>query len=292
MGAKAEKSGSAAIRIDKALTEMGMLTRSEAKKAAAKGRIGIKRGGSGEIIIEKHSDAKFTPGADLLFLDGEEVAYEPLQYYILNKPAGLLTATTDRSMATVMDCLPQERRRDLSPVGRLDRDTEGFLLITNDGALAHRLLAPKAAVPKVYEAYVTGTVTEADVAAFAAGLDIGDDKPTAPAVLEKPGAAKTYDQDRKPGDSGTSVADRKPGDGETPFPDRFAGVPAVTHVNITITEGRYHEIKRMFGAVGREVLYLRRLSMGPLKLPPDLPTGACRRLTSEEIIFLKGGKPC
>ena len=166
---------------------------------------------------------------------------------MLHKPAGVVSATTDKKEKTVLDLLTVQKRKDLFPVGRLDKDTEGLLLITNDGALAHRLLAPGKHVDKVYFARVEGTVTEADVFAFSQGLDIGDPELTLPAEL------------------------------------KIQSSDTVSEILLTIQEGRFHQVKRMFEAVGKKVIYLKRLSMGTLCLDEDLPKGAFRALTEQEI---------
>ncbi len=235
------------MRVDKTLSQLQIATRSESKKLFAAGRVKI----NDEII--KNGSVKFNPERDLLSVDGEAVVYREFQYFMLNKPAGCITATEDKKERTVMDFLPRERHRNLSPVGRLDKDTEGLLLITDDGALNHELLAPGKHVEKEYFARVSGKVTEEVTKRFAEGLEIGEKRPTAPAGLELRGT-----------------------DGET-----------VSEVLVTITEGKFHQIKRMFHAVGMEVLYLKRVRMGSLILDEDLEPGAYRLLTEEEINKLK-----
>ena len=169
---------------------------------------------------------------------------------MLHKPAGVISASEDPKQKTVIDLLNERKRKDLFPVGRLDKDTEGLLLITNDGDLAHRLLHPKKHVDKTYLAKIRGEATQEMVEAFAQGLDIGDDKPTLPAKME------------------------------------ILSVGEESQVTITIREGRFHQIKRMVEAVGSEVLYLKRLSMGPLTLDEDLPLGQYRPLTEGEKLAL------
>ncbi|MDU7709184.1 MAG: 16S rRNA pseudouridine(516) synthase, partial [Clostridium sp.] len=164
-----------------------------------------------------------------------------------NKPAGVISATEDPRQRTVIDLITSRQRDDLFPVGRLDKDTEGLLLITNDGALAHRLLSPKKHVDKVYYARIQGVVTAADAEAFAVGLDIGDEKRTLPAKLD------------------------------------ILESGEISKIRVTIREGRFHQVKRMFQAVGKEVIYLKRLQMGSLKLDENLETGAYRELTKEEL---------
>lgn len=166
---------------------------------------------------------------------------------MLHKPAGVISATKDDRDKTVLDLITDKKRNDLFPVGRLDKDTEGLLLITNDGELAHRLLSPKKHVDKVYYAKVQGKVDESDVKAFADGVDIGDDTPVKNADL------------------------------------RILKSGEESEIELTITEGRFHQVKRMFHAVGKEVIYLKRLSMGSLALDKTLTKGEYRSLTEEEI---------
>lgn len=181
---------------------------------------------------------------DEVSMDGVSVEYEEYVYYMLNKPAGVISATEDARERTVLDLISERQRKGLFPVGRLDRDTEGLLLITNDGGLAHRLLSPRHHVDKVYYARLDGPVGEAEKALFAQGLKVDETLTALPAELEI--------------------------------------LEPATEVRVTIREGKFHQVKRMFEAVGREVLYLKRLSMGPLALDESLPQGAYRRLTAEE----------
>ena len=174
----------------------------------------------------------------------------PIQYFLLNKPAGCVTATKDNLSDTVMSFLPDNAREDLFPVGRLDKDTEGLLLITNDGQLAHELLSPKKHVDKTYFAVIGGKVKEEHIQQFQEGLDIGDDTLTMPAKL------------------------------------KIIKSDAVSEIELTIHEGRFHQVKRMFEAVGTKVTYLKRISMGPLSLG-TLQPGEVRRLTEEEIEILR-----
>ena len=190
------------------------------------------------------ADMKVDPQTAVILLDGEPPGYEKFTYVMLHKPAGVLTATEDRRQETVLDLLPPElRRRALSPVGRLDKDTEGLLLLTNDGQLAHRLLSPKSHVDKVYYARVDGALEPGDIAAFAAGMTLGDGLECLPAGLE---------------------------------------ILSPTEALVTLREGKFHQVKRMLAARGKPVLYLKRLSMGRLRLDPALAPGAWRMLTEEE----------
>lgn len=172
------------------------------------------------------------------------------QYYMLNKPRGLLTARRDARCETVMRCFPEALQQTLHPVGRLDKDTEGLLLITNDGQLSHRLLSPRKHVDKTYYAQVAGRVTKEDAEAFREGVNIGTEEKeewTRPGVLE------------------------------------ILKSEEVSEIRLTIQEGKYHQVKRMFQAVGKEVLYLRRESMGSLKLDETLKPGEYRPLTKKEL---------
>ena len=225
------------MRLDKYLSEMGAGTRSELKKAVRAGRVTVNGVKVKEAAMHVEKD-------DVICMDGERVAYEQFVYYLMNKPAGVISATEDARDRTVLDLLGEQRRKGLFPVGRLDRDTEGLLLITNDGELAHRLLSPRNHVDKVYFARLDAPVGETECRLFAEGLKVDETLTAMPAGLEilEPG----------------------------------------NEVKVTIREGKFHQIKRMFAAVGREVLYLKRLSMGPLALDGSLPPGAYRRLTEEE----------
>ncbi len=228
------------LRLDKFLADMGKGTRSELKRELKKGLVTV----NGKT--EKSPERKIDPETDQVAYRGEPVCYEKFFYYMLNKPPGFVSATEDRRERTVMELMKGASGKGLFPVGRLDKDTEGLLLITNDGELAHRLLHPGRHVDKVYMAELAGPVTEEMIRLFAEGLDIGDDKPALPArlvVLENGPRART---------------------------------------EITICEGRYHQVKRMAEAVGSRVLSLKRLSMGPLKLDENLPAGHYRPLTQEE----------
>lgn len=229
------------MRLDKYLAEMGVGTRSELKKAVRAGLVQI------DGVTAKKPEEKVSPETQTITYQGKEIGYAAFEYYMLNKPAGVVSATEDRFDKTVIDLIETKKRRDLFPVGRLDKDTEGLLLITNDGDLAHRLLSPKKHVDKTYFARVHGKVTEEDAEVFAAGVDIGEEKPTLPAVLN------------------ILVSDE------------------ISEIELTIREGKFHQVKRMFEAVGKEVIYLKRLSMGTLALDETLAPGAYRELTKEEL---------
>lgn len=227
---------------------MSVASRSTIKDMAKKGRITV----NGEVV--KASDVKIDENIDVVAVDGQVIAFSDTEYFMLNKPAGVITATLDKKAKTVLDLIDERTRNDLFPVGRLDKDTEGLLLITNDGNLAHRLLAPKKHVDKVYYADIDGIVTDEHVRRFAEGLTLLDGTPV------MPGELAVLDTDT---DAGTS------------------------RIQLTIHEGKFHQVKRMFEAVGCSVTYLKRLSMGPLALDEKLAPGEYRRLTDEEINMLK-----
>lgn len=232
------------MRLDKVLSDMQVGTRSEVKKYIKAGFVAVNGG-----IVK--TPVKVVPGEDAIAFRGKEICYRPYEYYMFYKPEGCVTARKDNLHKSVLDFI-DEGPKDLSPVGRLDLDTTGLLLITNDGKLNHELLSPKKHVKKLYEAKVNGRVTPEDIRRFSEGLDIGDDTPTKPAAL-------------------TVLTE-----GEEPT------------VRIVLTEGRYHQVKRMFQAVGKEVLTLKRLAMGNLILDEALQPGEYRRLTDEEVEGLKG----
>lgn len=232
------------MRLDKFLCETGNGTRSEVKTLIKKGMVSV----NGETV--KKPEMKIQEASDIVCLQGQKIVYEAVQYFLLNKPAGCVSATKDRISETVMSFLPENRREDLFPVGRLDKDTEGLLLITNDGQLAHELLSPKKHVDKTYYAKIDGKVTEEHRQMFLEGLEIGDDSPTLPAQLK---ILSSGDQ---------------------------------SEIELTIQEGRFHQVKRMFEAVGTKVTYLKRISMGTLTLG-DLEPGSVRTLTEDEIAMLK-----
>lgn len=233
------------MRLDKFLCDTAGLTRTEAKNAVKKGQIAV----NGQV--QKAADFKVKETTDTVTFQGRPLSYAAFHYYILHKPAGVITATEDKKESTVMDILREEKVKNLFPVGRLDKDTEGLLLITDDGELAHNLLSPKKHVDKEYLVKVRDSISEEDCRKLSEGVDIGDEKPTAPAKVER-------------------VAEKE--------------------ILLTIREGRFHQVKRMLQAVGNEVLYLKRLSMGSLRLPKDLEKGAYRPLSEEEIYKIKGDK--
>lgn len=238
------------LRLDKYLADMGLGTRSEVKGMIRSGRILV----NGQRA--RSADIKIDPDEDEVMCDQMPVTYVHYEYYMLNKPAGVISATEDRREKTVVDLIDANQRKDLFPVGRLDKDTEGLLLITNDGQLAHQLLAPKKHVAKVYYAKVAGTVTEEDADIFANGVVIDETLTALPAKLD---ILSVTDKDCSP----------------------------VSEIKIEIYEGKFHQVKRMFEAVGKKVIYLKRLSMGPLCLDETLACGQYRKLSEDEIQMLK-----
>lgn len=229
------------LRLDKYLADMGIGTRTEVKKYIRQGKVKV------DGIVVKTPEKKVdVQSQEVLYMD-QPIGYEDFEYFMLNKPAGFVSATTDEKDKTVIELITDRKRKDLFPVGRLDKDTEGLLLITNDGELAHRLLTPKKHVDKTYYAKIKGIVTDEDVKAFKEGVSIGQDEMTMPADLE------------------ILISDE------------------ISEIKLTIQEGKFHQVKRMFLAVGKEVTYLKRLSMGPLVLDENLALGAYRPLTKEEL---------
>ena len=236
------------VRLDKFLADAGVGTRSEVKKYVQKGRITV----NGKSVSK--SDVKVDPEQDQVTFDGKTITTGPeFVYYLLHKPAGYVTATEDSREKTVMSLI-HEKRKGLFPVGRLDKDTEGLLLITDDGPLGHRLLSPKKHVWKTYYARVDGILCEGAVELVKEGLDIGDEKKTLPAELE----ILSQDQNQQ-----------------------------TCEIRLKIHEGRFHQVKRMTEALGGKVTYLKRLSMGSLTLDENLAPGTYRPLTMEEIQSLK-----
>ncbi len=234
------------IRLDKYLADMGVGTRTEVKRLIRQGKITVNG------ITEKSADTKLEERNALVALEGRAISYAQYEYYMLNKPAGVVSARSDKREKTVLDLMESGKRKDLSPVGRLDKDTVGLLLLTNDGALAHRLLSPKKHVDKTYYARVKGFVTEDTVMQFGEGLDIGEGQEewTMPASL------------------------------------RIIRQGDISEIRLTLQEGKYHQVKRMFQAVGMEVLYLKRETFGVLTLDSSLAEGEYRRLTNEEMELL------
>lgn len=236
------------MRLDKYLADMDLGSRKEVKTFIKKGLVSV----NGEVV--KSDKFQVKEMIDEVLFDGELITYQKDFYYLLNKPAGVISATIDDYDETVLDLFDDEAyREDLFPVGRLDKDTEGLLVITNDGALAHRLLSPKRHVEKEYYAEVAGIMTEADVQQFTEGI---------------------------------------PMDGEMCLPAKLM-IDSVDEVNETsvirliLHEGKFHQVKRMVQFVGKEVIYLKRIRMGNLSLDESLSLGEYRVLTAEELQLLE-----
>lgn len=233
-------------RIDKILSNLGYGSRSEIKKYCKQGSVVV----NGSEVSNPGTQVD-TENDEILF-NGEEVIYREYIYLMMNKPAGYISATTDKYDPTVLDLI------DLSylafepfPVGRLDKDTEGLLVLTNDGKLSHRVLSPKKHVPKTYYAKIDGVVTEEDVEVFLEGVVLDDGYKTMPSQLN---ILKSDDE---------------------------------SEIELTIHEGKFHQVKRMFESVGKKVVYLKRLSMGNLKLDKSLELGEYRELTDEEVKLIE-----
>ena len=227
------------MRLDRLLSELGAASRSELRQIIRRGRVSV----DGVVVTEP--ERRVDPEGSEIRLDGELLTYRRFRYFLMDKPAGVLSVTEDRKQKTVLDMLPPELKRlDLFPVGRLDKDTSGLLILTNDGDFAHRVISPKSGVEKRYRAEVEGVPDEADVKAFAEGLTLGDGTKCLPARLEITGANICY---------------------------------------VTVVEGKYHQVKRMLASRGKPVLSLRRLSVGALELGEALGPGGFRELEKNDL---------
>ncbi len=232
-------------RLDKTLANLGYGSRKEIKLMIKNGLITV------DGVRAKDSGMQIDPGKQDICIKGEKIAYRGLVYLMLNKPAGVISATEDKKMGTVIDLIPKAYQSfNIFPVGRLDKDTEGLLLITNDGQLAHDLLSPRKHVSKKYYAIVDGIVTEDDVKKFSQGIILEDGYVALPAELN------------------------------------ILKCNELSEIELVIYEGKFHQVKRMFGAVGKKVIYLKRISMGNLTLDLELEKGKCRELTNDEICSL------
>ncbi len=233
-------------RIDKILSNLGYGSRSELKKFCKNGLVKV----NGKVI--NNPGVQVDVENDEIIFDGEKVTYKEFIYLMLNKPDGYISATFDKRDPIVLDLIDKE---DLVfepfPVGRLDKDTEGLLVLTNDGQLAHRVLSPKKHVPKTYYAKIEGIVTEEDIKAFAKGVTLDDGYETMPAELI------------------------------------ILKSDEISEIELTIHEGKFHQVKRMFESVDKKVIYLKRLSMGKLKLDENLELGEYRELTDEEVKMIE-----
>ena len=233
------------MRLDKLLANMGYGSRKEVKQLLKEKAVTV------DGVVAKDAAMKVDPDAQDVSVYGERVVYTEFIYLMMNKPPGVVSATEDRYDETVIDLLdPLAQHFKPFPVGRLDKDTEGLLLITNDGSLSHNLLSPKKHVPKTYYATIDGVVTESDIEAFRQGVELDD------GYVTKPGELVILKSDD------------------------------VSEIELTIQEGKFHQVKRMFEAVGKKVTYLKRLSMGPLVLDEALELGDYRELTEEELATL------
>ncbi len=226
------------MRLDRFLCELNMGSRSRVKEAVRQGVVTV----NGNVV--KTPDFQIVPEEDNITFQGRELTYHRFVYYMLNKPKGVVSATRDNTADTVCKLIPNPLVRDLFPVGRLDKDTEGLLLLTNDGELSHRLLSPRYHVAKTYHVGLREELSEEAVRRLTEGVDIGDDKPTAPAKAE---------------------------------------ILSPLSLSLTIYEGRFHQVKRMLQAVGNEVVSLKRVAFGPLVLDESLAPGESRLLTEEEV---------
>ncbi|NUU80263.1 pseudouridine synthase [Paenibacillus xylanilyticus] len=238
-------------RLDKILSHMGVGTRSELKKMVKQGRILV----DGKTV--KDSGIQVNPETNVIEADGERIVYREMIYLMLHKPPGVVSATEDNRDRTVLDLLRKEDRIfEPFPVGRLDKDTEGLLILTNDGPLAHDLLSPRKHVPKTYEARVLGKVDDEDVQRFKAGIHLDDGYEAMPAEL-------------------TVLSHEETEEG------------VISTISLIIHEGKFHQVKRMFLAVGKRVVYLKRVAMGELQLDSELPIGKYRELTADELACLR-----
>lgn len=232
-------------RLDKIIASQGQYSRSEVKKLVKGGRVTI----DGSVV--KNSDIKADPNKNIIAVDGKVLRYKKHMYIMLNKPQGVVSATDDRDHKTVIDLVPKELMRDgLFPAGRLDGDTVGFVLITDDGDFAHEILSPKNHIMKTYHATLERPVTEDDIRAFKEGIELKD------GTLCLEAEVRSLDSD-------------------TPMAE------------IKICEGKYHQVKRMFAALGNKVVFLKRVKMGELSLDESLEEGQCREITPEELMLIK-----
>jgi len=243
------------MRLDKLVAELTGMTRSQARDAIVKGRVCV----NGEV--KKTTAEQVKEDSDVLTLDGEKLTFQKFVYYMLNKPAGTVSATQDRDAKTVLSLLTAEdkKRRNLFPVGRLDKDTEGLLFLTDDGMLSHQLISPKKHADKLYFAKLARDITDDDIKVFASGMKVDEELTAMPAVLRRL--------------SDTELAGFLPEGG-------FGAA-------VTLQEGKFHQVKRMFAATGNEVLYLKRMAMGGVYLDETLAPGEYRELRSDELQTLQ-----
>lgn len=234
------------MRVDKLLSNVGVASRAELKKYCKQGLISV----NGKVI--NNPGVQVDSESDDIRFNGEKIVYREFVYIMLNKPDGYISATFDKYDPIVLDLIDQSYLVfEPFPVGRLDKDTEGLLVLTNDGQLAHRVLSPKKHVPKTYYAKIQGKVTEEDILAFEKGVILDDGYEIMPSQLK---ILKSDD---------------------------------MSEIELTIHEGKFHQVKRMFESVGKKVVYLKRLSMGKLKLDESLGLGEYRELTEEEVKLIE-----
>lgn len=238
------------MRLDKFLSQTGKFTRAEAKKVIKSKRVRL----NGEVV--KDGKIKINEDSDKIFLDGELLVLNNKEvYYMLNKPVGVVSATKDDKDKTVIDLIDSPgRKEDLFPVGRLDKETTGLLIITNDGKFAHNIISPKKHIPKTYEAVVTGKISEKEVKIFSQGMELANGDKLQPAHLDVISYSKKDDTSK---------------------------------VRVIIHEGKYHQVRRMFGAVSQRVLELDRVKIGLLELDDTLERGEYRELTEKELNLIK-----
>jgi 16S rRNA pseudouridine516 synthase len=233
------------MRLDKFLSNQGIASRSQIKEYIRKGRVIV------DEQVVKASDQQIDESKDRIYFDGELILYQKNIYIMMNKPQGVVSATMDNIHKTVFDLLQVPNKKDLFIVGRLDLDTEGLLLITNDGELSHNLLSPKRHVSKTYQVILERPITKEQVLKLEAGLDIGEEKLTLPASVQ---------------------------------------VVSETEIFLSIVEGKFHQVKRMLQAVDNQVVFLKRVSIASLKLDEALKAGEYRELTKDEYFQLTEGK--
>lgn len=243
------------MRLDKLVAELTGMTRSQARDVIVKGRVCV----NGEV--KKTTAEQVKEDSDVLTLDGEKLTFQKFVYYMLNKPAGTVSATQDKEAKTVLSLLSAEdrKRRNLFPVGRLDKDTEGLLILTDDGMLSHQLISPKKHADKLYFSKLARDITDDDIKEFASGMKVDEELTAMPAVLRRL--------------SDTELAGFLPEGG-------FGAA-------VTLQEGKFHQVKRMFATTGNEVLYLKRMAMGGVYLDETLAPGEYRELRSEELRMLQ-----
>ena len=242
------------MRLDRFLCELNMGSRSQVRKLVRQGLVTVNG------IPAASPEQKIDELSDEIRFRGEKLQYREFVYYMMNKPQGVVSASRDNAQRTVVSFLGEDAREDIFPAGRLDKDVTGLLLLTNDGELAHRLLSPKMHVDKTYRAVLAHKLSAEDIRRLETGVDIGEERPTLPARVE----LLTEDDGRK---EDKAVRDNK--------------------ILLTLHEGKFHQVKRMLQAVGNEVVGLRRVAFGGLRLDPKLGPGEYRELTEEELAILR-----